>query len=123
MRIDKWLWAARFFKTRSLVQQAVESAKVRLNKEGVKPAKIIKFADIVNIRIGTQEWEVRVLAFNEKRGSATQAQALYEHTAESLAKREAETLLRQSTPAEPAKGRHGRPTKRDRRQLEFWLKS
>ena len=77
VRIDKWLWAARFYKTRSLAADAVDSGKVKLNGERVKPAKLLKPGDMLSIRNGQSSWEVTVLALSERRGSATVASTLY----------------------------------------------
>lgn len=117
-RIDKWLWAARFFKTRSAAQQAVEGGRVRLNGERVKPAKDVRVDDELAISIGAFEWVVRVLQLSDKRGSATVARTLYVENEASRLKREEQTAMRRL--AEPAQERHGRPTKRERRQLERW---
>ncbi|MCC7548431.1 MAG: RNA-binding S4 domain-containing protein [Burkholderiales bacterium] len=115
-RIDKWLWAARFFKTRSLAAQAVESGKVLLNGERVKPAKALHVGDALRIRTPVYEYTVHVMALSDQRGSATIAALLYAETPESIAAREAARASRQ--PRDPASFIRGRPTKRDRRQLE-----
>jgi ribosome-associated heat shock protein Hsp15 len=122
MRIDKWLWAARFYKTRSLAQQAVEGGKVKHNGERVKPAKELKTGDALAIHIGIYEWMIRVVQLSDKRGPASVAQTLYEETPESLAKRNALAAMRKVI-AEPSAERHGRPTKRERRQLDQWRES
>jgi ribosome-associated heat shock protein Hsp15 len=119
MRLDKWLWAARFFKTRALAQQAIESGRVKLNEERVKCAHVLKLEDRVMVRVGDYEWHVRVKGLSEKRGPATQARLLYEETAESAAERERRIATRRWS-AEPAADLKGRPTKRDRRRLEDW---
>ena len=119
LRIDKWLWAARFFKTRSAAQQAVEGGKVKLNGERVKPAKEVRTGDELAIHIGAYEWVVRIAGLSDKRGSATVARALYIEGEASRARREEQAALRKFA-ADPAQGRHGRPTKRERRQLERW---
>lgn len=119
VRIDKWLWAARFFKTRSLAQQAVEGGKVRVNGERVKPAKELRAGDPLTMLIGEAVWEIRVLLLSDKRGPAPVARTLYEESAESAARREAQAVLHKLG-ADPARDLHGRPTKRDRRQLERW---
>lgn len=116
-RIDKWLWAARFFKTRSLATQAVDGGKVRLNGERIKPAKEVKAGDTVVARIGEREIEVAVLAVADKRGSAAIAQTLYAESADSVARREAQSDQRQLVQDPAASISGGRPTKRDRRQL------
>ena len=94
VRIDKWLWAARFFKTRSLAQTAVSGGKVRLKDERVKVAKEVKVGDTLSVRIGEYEWGLVVTALSEKRGSAEIARTLYEETAVSIAKRLAQIAER-----------------------------
>ena len=117
MRLDKWLWAARFFKTRSLAQQAIAAGRVKLNGERVKPAHVLKAADSVSVRIGERDWQLKVVALSDKRGPAEQARKLYAETEASRAERERRLDLRRWG-AEPAAGLKGRPTKRDRRRLE-----
>lgn len=117
MRIDKWLWAARFFKTRSLACAAVEKNRVQVNAAPIKPAKEIRVGDMVHIQIGTLRWEVQVLGLSDKRGSASVARLLYQETVASIAQRNA-TLELQKLQKEPAHERKGRPTKRERRDLE-----
>ena len=117
MRLDKWLWAARFFKTRSLAQQAIESGRVALNSQRIKPAHVIRVSDCISVRVGELEWRVLVRGLSEKRGPAAQARLLYEETAESRSERERRIELRRWS-AEPAAGIKGRPTKRDRRRLD-----
>lgn len=119
VRVDKWLWAARFFKTRSAAQQAVEGGRVKLNGERVKPAKDVHVNDELAITIGAWEWIVRVVQLSDKRGPATVARTLYAEDEASRLKREEQIALRKFA-GEPAQERHGRPTKRDRRQLERW---
>jgi ribosome-associated heat shock protein Hsp15 len=116
MRIDKWLWAARFYKTRSLSADAIEGGKAQVNGERVKPAKVIKVGDTLNIRNGHFAWEVTVLALSERRGSATEAAKLYSESDQSKKEREEKTaLLRIERQSNPFPG--GRPTKRQRRQI------
>ena len=117
VRIDKWLWAARFFKTRSLATDAVDGGKVRLNGERVKPARGVRIGDLLDIDNGATEWEVAVKALSDTRGSAAIAQALYAETEASLAKRQREAEQRKYF-NEPANTIKGRPTKRDRRLLD-----
>ncbi len=119
MRIDKWLWAARFYKTRSLAQQAVEGGKVRLNGERVKPAKDLRAGDRLDLNLAAQDWTIAVRALSDKRGPAAVAQTLYEESDESRARRAAQSALRKLA-VEPEQERHGRPTKRERRQLDRW---
>jgi ribosome-associated heat shock protein Hsp15 len=122
IRIDKWLWAARFYKTRSSAQQAIEGGKVKLNGERTKPAKDLKPGDRLSINKGAYVWAITVLQVSAHRGPATIARTLYEESAESRAKREAEMTRRRDT-FEPATARKGRPTKRERRDLERWRDS
>jgi ribosome-associated heat shock protein Hsp15 len=117
MRLDKWLWAARFFKTRSLAQQAIAAGRVKLNEGRVKPAHELKPGDSVAVRAGEYEWQVLVKRLSERRGPAEEARTLYEETAASAAERQRRVDLRRWG-AEPAAGLKGRPTKRDRRRLE-----
>jgi ribosome-associated heat shock protein Hsp15 len=116
-RIDKWLWAARFFKTRSLATDAVDGGKVRVNGERIKPARNVKIGDTVDIDNGATEWEVVVQAISDKRGSASVAQTLYMETETSIAERVKKTEQRKFF-REPGEAIKGRPTKRDRRQLD-----
>jgi len=117
IRIDKWLWAARFFKTRSLATDAVERGKVKFNGDRTKPSHNVKIGDTLLIDNGSTEWEVVVCGIAEKRGSAAVAQTLYGETAASVEKRR---LLaeRHHFFREPASAIKGRPTKRDRRLLD-----
>ena len=117
MRLDKWLWAARFFKTRSLAQQAIAARRVKLNDARVKPAHELKAGDSVAIRVGDFEWQIVVKALSDKRGPAEQARKLYQETEASRAERERRMDLRRWG-AEPAAAIKGRPTKRERRSLE-----
>ena len=118
VRIDKWLWAARFFKTRSLATQAVENGRVRLDGERVKPARALKPGMLVDIDNGSTRWEVKVVALAEVRGSAVVAQTLYAETdEESAAKRQMLADERRFF-HEPGAAIKGRPTKRDRRRID-----
>ena len=118
VRIDRWLWAARFFKTRAAATEAVLGGRVRLNGERVKPAKHVQPADIVEVKVGEARWTVTVLDVAEKRGSARVAAALFEESAESVAerKRDAEERRLSRPPGTVAGG--PRPTKQDRRRIE-----
>ena len=118
IRIDKWLWAARFFKTRALATEAVVGGRVRLNDGRVKPAKDVRAGDMVELRIGEMRWTVTVRAVAEKRGSAKVAATLYEETAESVAGREQTADQRRLSRALGADGGGPRPTKQDRRRIE-----
>jgi ribosome-associated heat shock protein Hsp15 len=119
MRIDKWLWAARFYKTRSLAQAAVGGGKVKVDGERVKPAKEIAPGDRLAIHIGEYEWLVTVRALANNRGPAEVARQLYEEDEDSRARRTAQVADRRAHMTVFAE-RKGRPTKRDRRQLERW---
>ncbi len=114
-RIDKWLFAARFFKTRSLAAEAIERGRVHLNGSRVKPAKTLVTGDRIIIRIGNYQYDIEVLALSSKRASAVIAQQLYRETEESRQQREivAERLKAQPNPFYT----RGRPTKRDRREI------
>lgn len=116
MRIDKWLWSARFFKTRSLATQAIEAGRVKVNGDRIKPAKEIRIGDSILIRIADLEWQVTVVRFSTQRGSAPVARLLYEEMPGSVDKRAA-TIEARKIVREPAADLHGRPTKRDRRQI------
>ena len=117
MRLDKWLWAARFFKTRSLAQQAIGAGRVKLDDARVKPSHEIKPGNLLAIRIGDFEWRITVKELSGKRGPAEQARKLYEESDASRAERARRQDLRRWG-AEPASTLKGRPTKRDRRLLE-----
>jgi ribosome-associated heat shock protein Hsp15 len=117
VRIDKWLWAARFFKTRSLATDAVDGGKVRLNGDRVKPARSVKIGDRLDIDNGASEWEVLVRGLADKRGSAAIAQTLYSETEHSIAERQKKAEQRKFF-REPSATIKGRPTKRDRRLLD-----
>lgn len=116
LRIDKWLWAARFFKTRSLAAEAVEGGKAHLNGVRVKPAKTVSIGDTLEIRLGPFLFIVVVCGLSPHRGPASEAAKLYRETGESRSAREA---LAAQLKAEAVHGevRQGRPTKRDRRHI------
>ena len=114
MRLDKWLWAARFFKTRSLATAAVDGGHVEVNGERAKPAKQLHVGDELRIRLNQYTHVLHVRAFAERRGPAAQAHALYEETDESRRARERLAEQRRMAPS-PAYEEGGRPTKRDRR--------
>lgn len=116
MRLDKWLWAARFFKTRSLATQAVEQGRVKLNGARVKPARDVKPGDRLELRIGDADWSLTLRALSMQRGPAPVAQALYEEDPASQARRQLQASERKLA-ASPAAEIKGRPTKRDRRQI------
>ena len=116
MRIDKWLWAARFFKTRSLAARACELGRVESNKQPAKPAREVRVGDMVKIKTDNSEFEVEVLGLSEARGPAAVAQTLYEETDASRELRlklaEERKAIRNYAPAP-----QGRPSKRDRRKI------
>lgn len=118
IRIDKWLWAARFFKTRGLANEAVLGGRVRLNGERPKPAKEVGAGDIVELRIGDSPWTVVVTGVAGKRGSARIAATLYEETEESVAQRERVAAERKLSTPFGADLAGGRPTKQDRRRID-----
>ncbi len=121
VRIDKWLWAARFFKTRSLATKAVNGGKVHLNEARVKSARMVSVGDNLVINKGQQEFEVIVLGISDRRGPAPQARLLYEETEESLKNRTEQAELRRMTYAgqtSPEK----RPSKRDRRKIRDFIR-
>lgn len=122
IRIDKWLWAARFFKTRALAAQAVAGGKVKLNGERVKVAKVVRVNDAMHIIIGPYEHAIQVLALSARRGPAAHAALLYEETAASQTARKA---LATRLAAERAAITHneGRPSKKERRQIMQFKKS
>ena len=117
VRIDKWLWAARFFKTRSLAAEAVERGRVKINDERCKPARNVRPGDLLDIDNSSSEWQVRVLGLSSQRGPATVARQLYAETEESIVRREQQAEQRKLY-TEPGEAIRGRPTKRDRRQLD-----
>jgi ribosome-associated heat shock protein Hsp15 len=116
IRIDKWLWAARFFKTRGLAAEAVTGGKIQINGSHAKPSRMVRPGDQLTIRRGIYEWTVIVKDVSKLRGPAAQAQALYEETAESIERRQAaiaQMRLERPPEFEPA----GRPSKKDRRAI------
>jgi ribosome-associated heat shock protein Hsp15 len=118
LRIDKWLWAARFYKTRSLACDEVTKHRVQINGQDVKPAREVKMGDTLTVRQGNLTKTVQVKGISAARGPASVAQQLYEETPESIALR-AKLAEQNRMAAEPAHSiEHGRPTKRDRRQIE-----
>ena len=115
LRIDRWLWAARFFKTRSTAAAAVSGGKVHLNGQRAKPAKGVRSGDRLDIRRGDIRWEVTVLATAQRRGPASEARTLYEEIPESVERRAREREERRERRLAAGAGR---PTKRDRRRFE-----
>lgn len=118
VRLDKWLWAARFFKTRSLAADAIGGGKISVNGDPVKPAKLIQPGDEVSVRLGPYEHVVEVRALSERRGPASVAATLYEERPASLAAREKLSEQLRMAPAAFVFEEKGRPTKKDRRDIE-----
>lgn len=117
VRIDKWLWAARFFKTRSLAADAVDTGRVRIAGQRIKPARSVKEGETLDIDNGSDRWEVVVKGLSETRGPAPVARTLYEETPESIVRRERNAEAKRLFP-EPGSSIRGRPTKRDRRLID-----
>lgn len=122
VRIDKWLWAARFFKTRSLATDAVSGGKVRLNQQRTKPAKEVHVGDRLMIRTGYVERGVIIRALSTQRRGAKEAVLLYEETPESIEQREQEVKLRRQAAALRPRG-VGRPTKKERRLIHRFVQN
>ncbi len=116
MRIDKWLWAARFYKTRSLASSEVDAGHVDLNGDRAKPSKALKVGDELRIRVHNDTFVIHVKVLSDHRGPAVEAQTLYEETGESRAERERLREMRRLAPT-PHYEEGGRPTKRDRRDM------
>jgi ribosome-associated heat shock protein Hsp15 len=116
VRLDKWLWAARFFKTRGLASESIDGGKVDVNGDRAKRAKQVRAGDVVTVRITPFTWTVTVTDVAERRGSATDAARLYEETAASRAAREALQTQLKSLPRFMSHG-DSRPSKKDRREL------
>ena len=121
IRLDKWLWAARFFKTRALAADAATGGKVNIKGDRAKPSRVVRPGDKMTIRRGPYEWTVIVKGVSRLRGPATQAQLLYVETEDSLRKREAVSAqLKIERP--PEFDSPGRPSKKDRRAMERWTR-
>ncbi len=116
LRIDKWLWAARFYKTRSLATEAIRAGHIKLNGTTVKPARELHLGDTLELTQGEVRWTIQVRALNELRRPASEAQQLYEETPESQARRNAQKDARKLAPV-PGSDLRGRPTKKARRQI------
>ena len=118
IRLDKWLWAARFYKTRSLAVQEIGKGRVLVNDQPAKPAREVAAGDLVTVRKEDPPLHIRIVAVSGVRGPAPVARQLYEETPESVAARERAAEMRRLAP-EPALGiEAGRPTKRDRRLID-----
>ena len=118
-RVDKWLFAARFFKTRSLAAEAIDRGRVTVNGQRIKPAKVLAIGDRLTIRINNFQYDIEVLDLSNIRGSATVAQQLYRETEESRKQRELQAARLKAQP-QPFYTK-GRPTKRDRRNIERFI--
>lgn len=118
LRLDKWLWAARFYKTRALAVHEIERGRVQVAGQNVKPAREVKPGDLIALRQGPVQREVRVLALSAVRGPAPVAQQLYQETPESVSAREAAAAARRLAPEPALAIAQGRPTKRERRALD-----
>ena len=122
VRLDKWLWAARFFKTRSLAVEAIDGGKVRVAGERVKRAKLVQAGDEVSIRLGPYAHVVQVRGLAERRGPAPEAAKLYEETAASVKERERVAFQLKAAHVLFVRETNERPTKRDRRRLDDFSK-
>lgn len=120
VRLDKWLWAARFFKTRSLATDEIDKGRVQVNGQPAKPSREVRVGDLLQIRQGAVTRQVAVKGLSDVRGPAPVAQALYEETPESILAREEFARNRRFVADPSAAIEHGRPTKRDRRHLADW---
>ena len=117
VRLDLWLWAARFFKTRSLAKQAIESGKIDVAGQAAKPSRALRVGEALQVRRGVELFEIEVLALSEQRGSATIAQALYRESEVSIARREAEREKRRME-ANGYRAPASKPDKRARRLIQ-----
>ncbi len=115
VRLDKWLWAARFFKTRSQAKAAIDGGHVRLNGKRAKAAKEVKCGDTLDVRRGWEDFTIEVEGLSDRRGGAAEAAVLYRETEASVTKREREAELRRAAGSQFS---YGRPSKRDRRRME-----
>lgn len=118
LRIDKWLWAGRFYKTRTLASEEIDKGRVRINGAAVKPAREVKAGDLLQVRTGVIIRSVTVLGVSDKRGSASVAALLFSETPESIALRAAAAESRQLAPEPALSLTQGRPTKRERRETD-----
>lgn len=120
LRLDKWLWAARFYKTRSLAVEEIGKGRVTINGQAAKASREVRIGDMIRLRQGALEREVRVAGLSHQRGPAPVAQTLYEETAESVQARERAAEARRLAPEPASTIQQGRPTKQDRRRLADW---
>ena len=119
-RLDKWLWAARFYKTRSLASEAIAKGRVMVNGQPAKPSRAVRVGDLIELQQGPVRRELEVRALSHVRGPAPVAQQLYQETVDSIAARERAAEQRRLAPEPSNSIEQGRPTKRDRRQLADW---
>ncbi len=118
LRLDKWLWAARFFKTRKLAAEAISGGKVHLNEQRVKPGKEIKVGAMLSISKDNYRWDITIIAVSGQRRSAKEAVLLYQESAESLAKREQQIIQnREQRELFNFSGRDHKPNKKERRLI------
>lgn len=122
VRLDKWLWAARFYKTRALAHAAIESGQVRLEGDRIKPGRDVKEGDVLQLRINDLAWEVTVLRLSERRGPAPEARTLYAESEASLAAR-LQAIEQRRVAADPGSDIQGRPSKKDRRMIHRFTES
>lgn len=119
VRLDKWLWAARLFKTRALASEAVQGGRVHVNEQRAKPSRDVRVGDAIEVtRPGGSPMVIHVRALSDRRGPAREAQLLYEETPESAEARERDRLMRKMAPPPPGAELGARPTKRERRRFE-----
>jgi ribosome-associated heat shock protein Hsp15 len=121
IRLDKWLWAARFFKTRSLAAQAIAGGKVEINDDRARPSRLVRLGDRLKIRRGPYEWTIAVKAISRLRGPAQKAKLLYNESEESVRKREV-MIAQMKLEHPPDFDSPGRPSKRDRREIAKFTK-
>ena len=122
VRLDKWLWAARFYKTRALAHEAIEGGRVRLEGDRVKPSREVRVGDVLTLHVNDLEWVVSVQKLSERRGPASEARELYAETGESLAAR-LRAIEQRRLMAEPGSGLRGRPSKKDMRLIHRFTES
>lgn len=118
VRLDKWLWAARFFKTRSAATEAVQGGKIEVNGDAAKPSRLIQPGDLIRVRIAPDEWHLAVTATADRRGSAEAAAQLFAETDGSRVARERQREQRRLAPSLDFSA--GKPTRKDRRALQRW---
>jgi ribosome-associated heat shock protein Hsp15 len=116
VRVDKWLWAARFFKTRAIARAAIQGGKVKVNGANTKPSRVLNGGDLLRIQRGDEVFEIRVIGLTDRRGPASEAQKLFEESEDSRRRRQALAEQRALQRSERA-GRERRPDKRQRRQI------